>query len=505
MEKTGRSERAAPHALFWQQLLPELRHDGATLQSQLRAAIVGAILNGALRSGVRLPSSRELAAMLKVARNTVVLTLEQLVFDGYLVAKPRSGYFVAAREDAAPRFEAPAAERAGQDAPDWPSRLLDTALAGKWLHKTPDWQRYRYTFVYGQFDPKFFPVAEWRECSRLALSVGQIHGWASDAVEQDDEVLVEQLIRRVLPRRGIAAKPAQILLTVGAQQALFLLAEALIARGMAVGFEEPGYMDARNIFLRRQARIVPAELDEQGMRPDARLAECQYLYCTPSHQCPSGVTMATARRLELLQMAERHDRVIIEDDYDAETQYQGQPLPALKAIDRNDRVIYVGSMSKIISPGLRIGYIVADEQLIAALRSLRRLMIRHPSSNNQRTLALFVAQGHYDKLIVRTRQTLAERAQRLSDALVEHWPAIEFRRPGGGSVVWARLPEGIDGRGLAAAALAEDVLIENGDPFFYRDDQDGRFIRFGFSSIEIERIEPGIRILARLAKGLGGH
>ncbi|MEJ2655235.1 MAG: GntR family transcriptional regulator, partial [Acidihalobacter sp.] len=259
MESGKRSERDAPHALFWQQLLPELRHDGATLQSQLRAAIVGAILNGALRSGVRLPSSRELAAMLKIARNTVVLTLEQLVFDGYLVAKPRSGYFVAAREDAAPRFEALAAERTGQDAPDWSSRLLDTAHADKWLHKTPDWQRYRYPFVYGQFDPKFFPVAEWRECSRLALSVGQIHGWASDAVEQDDEVLVEQLIRRVLPRRGIAAKPAQILLTVGAQQALFLLAEALIAPGMAVGFEEPGYMDARNIFLRRQARIGEAD------------------------------------------------------------------------------------------------------------------------------------------------------------------------------------------------------------------------------------------------------
>lgn len=502
MRTDRRSEREASHTLFWQQLLPELRHDGPTLQSQLRAAFVGAILNGALRPGTRLPSSRELAAMLKVARNTVVLTLEQLVFDGYLIAKSRSGYFVAAREDASPSLDSLPLQHTVRDAPDWSARLLDTSSVGKWLHKPPDWQRYRYPFVYGQFDPKFFPVAEWRECNRLALSVGQIHGWASDAVEQDDEVLVEQLIRRVLPRRGIAAKPAQILFTVGAQQALFLLAEALIAPHMSVGFEEPGYMDARNIFLRRQARIVPAELDDQGVRPDARLADCQYLYCTPSHQCPSGVTMATERRLELLQTAERHDQVIIEDDYDAETQYQGQPLPALKAIDRNDRVIYVGSMSKIISPGLRIGYIVADEMLIAGLRRLRRLMIRHPSSNNQRTLALFVAQGHYDKLIVRTRQTLAERAQRLVDALAEHWPEVEFRSPSGGSVVWARLPEGVDGRRLAAAALAEDALIENGDPFFYRDDQDGRYLRFGFSSIEIDRIEPGIRLLASLAKGL---
>lgn len=495
-----KSNRDIPHRIFWQQLLPDLRHESTTLQSQLRAAIIDAIFNGSLRPFVRLPSSRSLATILRVSRNTVLLTLEQLVLDGYLIAKSRSGYFVAARENTTPdlEFELQSANNISPHAMDWSGRILNELGTSKWLYKAPDWQQYRYPFVYGQFDPKAFPVAEWRECNRLALSTGHIRKWASDAVEQDDDMLVEQLIRRVLPQRGIAAKPEQILLTVGAQQALFLVAEALVSPSMLIGFEDPGYMDARNIFLHRQAHIVPVGIDDQGMKVEGQLADCRYLYCTPSHQCPSGVTMSTARRLQLLEMVDLHDQIIIEDDYDAETQYQGLPLPALKAVDRNNRVIYIGSISKVISPALRIGYIVADEKLINVLRYLRRLMIRHPASNNQRTLALYIAQGHYDKLIVRTRQTLSTRAQRLSNALTEHLPGVKFRRPSGGSVVWARLPEGVDGRQLAVAALARSVLIEIGDPFFYHDDQDGHYIRFGFSSIELDRIETGISILADL-------
>jgi GntR family transcriptional regulator/MocR family aminotransferase len=260
-------------------------------------------------------------------------------------------------------------------------------------------------------------------------------------------------------------------------------------------------MDARNIFFHKQAHIIPANIDDQGMQWDMRLRDCHYLYCTPSHQCPIGVTMSVSRRLELLHMAEQHDQVIIEDDYDAETQYQGQPLPAIKAIDQNDRVIYIGSMSKVISPALRIGYIVANENLIRALRDLRRLMIRYPSSNNQRTLAIYIALGYYDKLIERARLSLANRAQQLTNALKMYLPSFSFRTPSGGSVVWAQLPHGIDGRQLSKSALAKGVLVEVGDPFFYNNDYDGRYFRFGFSSIEIDRIEPGIAALASLLSG----
>ncbi|MDR7928842.1 PLP-dependent aminotransferase family protein [Acidithiobacillus thiooxidans] len=496
MVKTKKSKLDIPYRIFWQQLLPDLRHESSTLQSQLRAAIIGAIFNGSLRPFVQLPSSRSLATILRVSRNTVLLTLEQLVLDGYLIAKPRSGYFVAARENTTPGLDLQSAKNVSQHALDWSGRVLNRLSTSKWLYKAPDWQQYRYPFVYGQFDPKAFPVAEWRECNRLSLSTGHIRKWASDAVEQDDDMLVEQLIRRVLPQRGIAAKPEQILLTVGAQQALFLVAEALVSPSMSIGFEDPGYMDARNIFLYKQARIVPLDINDQWMKVEMRLADCHYLYCTPSHQCPSGVTMSTDRRHQLLEMATLYDQVIIEDDYDAETQYQGLPLPALKAMDRNNRVIYIGSISKVISPALRIGYIVADEKLIDVLRYLRRLMIRHPATNNQRTLALYIAQGHYDKLIIRTQQALSTKAQCLSKALKKHLSGVEFQNPNGGSVVWARLPEGVDGRQLAVAALAKSVLIELGDPFFYHDDQDGHYIRFGFSSIELDRIETGISILA---------
>ena len=482
--------------LMWRQLLPDFERDGATLQSQLRSAIVTAILDARIASGSRLPSSRSLAAMLSVARNTVVLTLEQLVCDGYLEARPRSGYYVRPRSSAQPEpIEAGKAPNTTGVA--WGKRLAAAPQRDKWLEKPADWQRYAYPFVYGQFDPKMFPVAEWRECSRLALSVGEIHNWASDAIEQDDDALVDQLIRRVLPRRGIAAHPSEILITLGTQHALYMLAELLIKPGTGVAIEEPGYMDARNICARRQARIVPVPMGADGALAAGHLKDVSYLYCTPSHHCPSGATLSTERRIALLQEAAKNDVVIIEDDYDAEIQYNGQPSPALKAIDRHDQVVYLGSVSKVISPGLRVGYMVGNPELISAARKLRRLMLRHPPSNNQRALALFIAQGHYDSLLRRTTLFLSERAELLSDAMSRHLPDFEFRRPTGGASIWAKVPDGIDPVRLRREAMDAGVLIESGEPFFSGSAHE-HFIRLGYASIALDKIEAGIIALAKV-------
>ncbi|WP_144138248.1 PLP-dependent aminotransferase family protein [Paraburkholderia sp. BCC1884] len=483
------------HDLMWQQLLPTPARGGTPLQVQLRTALVNAILDGRLPAGLRLPSGRELATLASVSRNTAVLVYERLVADGYLEARPRDGFYVC---DAIRHAEPAQVDGAAMlHRPDWHARTSHSGDSFRWLDRPAGWQKFRYPFVFGQFDPKLFPLSDWRECSRQALDVPSVESWAQDGAHGDSSRLIDQLIRRVLPRRGIAATPDQILLTMGTQHGLYLLAGLFAKPGTVFGVENPGYMDARNIFARNGARVAPLPVDPFGVERSPELAACDYVYCTPSHQCPTGVTMSTDRRLDLLDHAARYDQVIFEDDYDPETQYVGQPLPALKAIDKCDRVIYLSSLSKLLSPGLRIGYVVGPASVIEKLRVMRRLMIRQAPGNNQVAAALFIEQGHYDRLLNQTRQTLSARAAALIDALRRYLPDALFNVPHGGSSAWVKLPGNPDLTALRAACIAQGLLFDPGEPFFYEAMREP-YIRLGFSSIGVERIEPGVRELARL-------
>src|SRR5206468_12967572 len=236
--------------------------------------------------------------------------------------------------------------------------------------KPRNWQDYKYPFIYGQFDPALFPISDWRECSRQALSLPAVREWASDSFTDDDPQLIEQIRTLLLPRRGVFVGPEEILLTVGAQHAIYLLANLLVDERSIVGMEDPGYADARNIFLLRTSQVIGLPVDEQGMMDGAGLDSCNYVHVTPSHQFPTTVTMSLVRRQALLERAEQQDFVFIEDDYEAEINHLGRPTPALKSLDRNGRVIYVGSLSKTLAPGLRIGYLVAPKEVVAEARAL---------------------------------------------------------------------------------------------------------------------------------------
>ncbi|MHB1669821.1 MocR-like pyridoxine biosynthesis transcription factor PdxR [Thiomonas sp.] len=493
---------SSEHELMWLQLLQTPARGAVPLQLQLRTALVNAILDGRLQAGLCLPSGRELAALVDVSRNTVVLVYDRLVADGYLEARPRDGYYVCGSIARANVTRVNASAAPGT--PDWSAKIHPPSTQFRWLDRPQDWQKYRYPFIFGQFDPKLFPLSDWRECSRQALGVAAVESWAQDGTGGDSAQLIEQLIRRVLPRRGIAARPDQILLTLGTQHGLYLLGELFADAGTVVGVENPGYMDARNIFSRQAARVLPLPVDESGLKVSSQLAECKYIYCTPSHQCPTGVTMSTDRRIALLNHASQHDQVIFEDDYDPETQYLGQPLPALKAIDKCDRVIYLSSLSKLLSPGLRIGYIVAPTPVIEQLRLLRRLMIRQAPGNNQVAAAFFIQQGHYDRLLHQTRHVLSSRAAVLADALTRRMPNAGFTIPSGGSSVWLRLSGSPDLAALRAACLARGVLFDPGEPFF-QEQMTVPYIRLGFSSIPIERIKPGIEELSNALDASSRH
>ena len=484
---------------IWGQVLPASARRHHMLQVTLRTNLVQAILRGELPAHTKLPSTRELAKLLKVARITVALTYERLATEGFLEPRRRLGYYVSSK---LPRQKplAPSKKPEREVPPDWRARIVMHDVQDKWLEKPRDWQTYPYPFVYGQLDPTLFPLSEWRECSRLAQAVPDSSRWAADAIDLDDPMLITEIVDRVLTKRGIVAQPEEIIITLGTQMALYLLSELLITPGTVVGVEDPGYMDVRNIFLRRRARLAALSVDEDGAVPSEEMTHCSYLYCTPSHQCPTGATLSMERRVELLRLAAVHDFIVIEDDYDAETQFVGQPSPALKAIDRSGRVIYIGSFSKVLSPGLRIGYMVAPRELVQQARMLRRLIIRHPPTNNQRAMALFIAQGHYDRLLAKNRKSLEERSRCITEACRQFLPSWSFREPLGGSALWLEAPSAISMREVSARARKQGILIESGSVFFASPASPGNFVRLAYSTIPLEQIRPGIEKLARIAR-----
>jgi GntR family transcriptional regulator/MocR family aminotransferase len=481
-----------------EQLFRLSSESGGSLQTQLREMVVRAILDGHIPPGSPLPSCRRLAKQLSVARNTVVLAYQHLVDDGYLVSRERSGYYVN-EEILAGRVKAQPAQ--GNDAmfqPDWDKRLRTRASSQRNIEKPTDWQAYRYPFIYGQFDLALFPVADWRECSRKALSVGAIRRWAADSIDADDPNLIEQIHTRVLPRRGVWADPDEILITMGAQHALYLLSSVLLDRESVVGIEDPGYPDVRNIFELMSKQVIGLPVDEKGLILSAGLSQCDYVYVTPSHQYPTTVTMDITRRNELLRRSVDDDFIVIEDDYESEYNFVGEPTPALKSLDHSGRVIYVGSLSKTLAPGLRLGYMVAPAPLIREARALRRLMLRHPPANNQRAVALFLGLGHHESLVRRLSNALKERWQEVGDSLAQHLPDSSRVPTFGGTSYWVKGPASLDVGRLEAEAKADGILIERGDVNFMGPDPPMNCFRLGFSSITVDRIRPGIEKLAVL-------
>jgi GntR family transcriptional regulator/MocR family aminotransferase len=497
--------------LMWPRLFRRFEGRAATLQGQLRDMLVHAVMEGFLSPGEPLPSSRELAASLKLSRMTVTLALQALADKGLITARPRSGYFVSAqlqdtylgaRSRAAAR-QAPrvaigaiAEANAAASSVDWPERLKLQPSAQRNIAKPSDWQQQPHPFIYGQFDPTLFPSADWRECVVESLQTRSLRRWAPDHIDRDDDSLVEQIHRRLLPARGIWADRDQILVTAGAQQATFMLATLLVGANTFVGIEDPGYPDARNNFLLRTRHVKPLRIDEQGLAPGAGLAGCQYVYVTPSHQCPTTVTMPLERRLELLARAEREDFVVIEDDHESELNFSGQPTPALKSLDTQARVIYLGSLSKTLAHGLRLGYVVAPAHLIRELRALRRLMMRHVPTNNQQAAASFIAHGHQEAFVRRLNLAYRERARVLRQALETHAPGLCPVSAQGGSALWTTAGAGVDTRELAQRLYLQGVVVEPGDVFFAGPRVPRRHLRIGYSSIPVDRIEAGVRLIA---------
>ncbi|MEN5164622.1 PLP-dependent aminotransferase family protein [Achromobacter kerstersii] len=492
--------------VLWERLFERESAPNLSLQGRVRQMLVSAILSGHLPPGTPVPSSRQLADQLRIARNTVVFAYQQLVSEGYLVSRERSGHFVCDSVMQGHSGPAPEAAAALPDADTpqrvrWEERLRFRPSRQRNITKPQDWQKQPYPFVYGQFDPDLFPTAEWRECCTKALSVLDIRSWAPDLITHDDPALIEQIRTQVLPRRGVWADAEEIVITVGAQHALYLLADLLVNEDTVVGMEDPGYPDARNIFASHTRNLLPMPVDERGLCTGTHLLGCDYLFVTPGHQCPTTVTLSMERRESLLALARQADSMIIEDDFESESRWGEGAIPALKSQDRDGRVIYVGSLAKSFAPGLRIGYIVAPRELTRELRALRRLMLRHPSAYIQRAFSLFISLGHHHSLLRKQSQAYQRRGAELTQALARYLPDFKPTPITGSSSCWLEGPPWLNAADLSEAALAEGVVVEPGDVFFMNGaDAPRNFLRVGFTSIRPELIGPGIERLAQVVR-----
>ena len=237
-------------------------------------------------------------------------------------------------------------------------------------------------------------------------------------------------------------------------------------------------------------------MDRDGLPPELIPDDTDVIFTTPSHQCPTTATMPMARRHELLRKARELDALIVEDDYEFEMSFRDAPSPALKSLDSDGRVIYVGSFSKSIFPGLRLGYLVGSEAFIREARALRGSVLRHPPGHIQRTAAYFLSLGHYDALIRRIRKALSERSDVMRQALIQHKLEIVAQGVHGGSSFWMRADESVDTDKLALYLRAQGVLIEPGRVFFNGTNRPRNYYRLAYSSIPVNRIADGVAKIA---------
>ncbi|MEL6680534.1 MAG: PLP-dependent aminotransferase family protein, partial [Pseudomonadota bacterium] len=434
-----------------------------SLQIRLREAISKGIWDGRFAPGDRLPATRALAKQLSIARITVSLAYEELVTTGYIQSRARSGFFVS--EDA-PSLLKPEdfAELPVENAVDWSTRLGPPILALGPQAKPQDWANYPYPFVFGKPDSVRFPLDDWRACARQALGKQSFQVIADDFGDRDDPMLVEQIAKRSITGRGVTARPEEILVTSGAQNAIWFIVCILFpreGRGRAV-IEEPGYPELRHMLIHRGVEIVTVPVDRDGMRVGDIPADVDAVFVSPSHQAPTGMTMSMERRQALLARAEREDFVVIEDDYDFEMSYLRPHSPALKSLDRQGRVVYVGSFSKSLFPGLRLGYMVGPAPLVERARSLRTLVARHPPGLTQRAAAYFLALGYYNAHAKTLRARMAKRRAVLIEAFQAGGVPVPTGNTFGGASIWIQGPEHVDTERLAETLKGQGVLIEPG-------------------------------------------
>ncbi len=473
---------------------------------QIAHALADDIRRGRLRPGARLPGSRVLASSLSVHRNTVLAAYRELGAEGWIETLPAQGTLVSGSvPDPSPRRFAPrAASRS-----EVPARLGFDLGPGVDPYPLPTFPKGTLVLAGGIPDLRLVPVGALARAYRRALTQevkarGDARRGPSTLDYGDPRGharLREALASMLSAVRGLAAGPEAILVTRGSQMALDLTARALLAPGDVVAVEAFGYRPAWEAFKQAGARLVPLPVDAQGLDVEALEAlvcreRVRAVYVTPHHQYPTTAVLSPGRRMALLELARAHRLAVIEDDYDHEFHYDGRPVLPLASADQHGVVIYVGTLSKILAPGLRIGFVVAPAPLIERLAARRTYVDRQGDLTVERAVAELLEDGEVQRHARRARRAYQSRRDALAEALgKELGAALSFSLPAGGMALWAHAAPEIDVDAWAERALGAGVAFTTAKRFAF----DGRrrpFVRLGFASLSERDLREAARRMA---------
>jgi len=459
------------------------------------------VLDGAFASGARLPATRVLAGDLGVSRNIVLLAYRQLVHEGYAGGRIGSGTYVAPElpDMILKAPSQPARTRAVTPRLSTFAKRLASPPLETWQPGGP-----RYDFRYGLPVAGGFPFALWR---KLVTAQARLMSPTSLRYEAPGGYapLREALAEYLRTHRGLRCRPDQIVVTNGSQQALDLVSRVLINPRDRVAIEEPHYPGARDVFRAAGARLVAVPLDGEGLAVDtlargprsARLA-----FVTPSHQFPTGTVMSLSRRLALLSWAAKAGAYVVEDDYESEYRYTHRPVEAIQGLDRHGRVVYLGTLSRMLFPALRLGYLVLPELLVPAFRAAKWYADRHTPTFLQEVLARFIGDGHFERHVRRARAMVARRCDTLLEALRGHfgngvsWSGSD---PGLHLLIWLHgLRPGKPLDALIARAARVGVGIYPASGCFLTPPKRAALL-LGYAGLDESEIREGIERLARVA------
>ncbi len=436
----------------------------APLYRQLYDALRGAILDGRLAAGARLPSSRVLAADLGVGRNTVLSAYEQLTAEGYLEGQVGAGTRIAA--SLPDKFLEVGAggrgARAARNDPGIPLSRRGELIASVKRGAARYERGHARAFQHGLPAIDQFPATLWsRLLARRARDPR--NGLFGYETGEGYKPLREAIAAHAGAARGVVCTPEQVIVTAGAQAAFDIAARMLIDPGDAAWIEEPGYLGARGALLGAGANLVPVPVDNEGLDVAAGRAlhpMPKLIYVTPSHQFPLGVTLSLPRRLALLDFAGAANAWIVEDDYDSEYRYSGRPIASLQGLDRAARVLYMGTFSKTLFPSLKVGYLIVPDALIDAFRTAIRLTGHVPSPAIQAALADFIGDGHFGTHVRRMRAVYAARRACLTEAIESDLGEfVEASPSDGGMQLVGFLKRDIDDRNASAVAAAAGIHV----------------------------------------------
>ena len=462
------------------------------ISRQVYLGLRGAIVQGTFRPGDRLPATRDLSEQLGVSRTVVLLAYDQLLSEGFAEGRPGSGTYASKVFGASPRSVADSAKL----------RLSRFGTSAAEAASTVDFPRrrpaaLRYDFAYRRSGVDEFPFEVWRRIlmrrARKATVRHFDYGPAAGSLALREAIAVH--LRR---SRATVCDASQVIIVNGSQQALDLAARVLMERGDRVVVEEPQYQGAREVFRAAGAQLHAAPVDRDGLSPAKLPRSARIAFVTPSHQFPTGAILPLARRLALLEWAKKAGAVVIEDDYDGEFRYEGQPVESMQGLDTEGRVIYLGTFSRTIFPALRIGYLIAPKSLVPAFTSGKWLCDRHTATLEQETLAEFISSGGYERHLRRTRRANAVRRAALMESIHTHLQGVEVTGDGSGTHVVLWLNTRSSEEDLIVRAASQDVGVYGIAKYFLKRPKKAGLL-LGYSGMTELQIREGIR---RLAKAL---